>query len=307
MPIRLIPDVETVMEGALFFKGDQLEQLLDGSLHIQKALYEKRINLREVIVKWQESQEERLPIDIPFAGTTRLSIHFTGKENIAVRNNIANVPMELDFLLKGTLEKPLLFGQIDIPRGTFSFRGNEFKVTSGAVQFVNPDKIDPLFDIKGQSKVRDYAVDFSLAGTLSRFVLGLTSFPPLADADILSLLTFGKKTTEIVADEGATASVTTSIVSDFIASFLAEPVQQLIGLDKITVGVPDGKSSKSTLVSLEKRVNEDFLFVYSDTFDPVKQPKIQVFYDLGKNVSLVGEKDEQGQIGGDLRFRFEFR
>ncbi len=304
MPIRLTPDVETIMEGSLLFQGDKKAQLLDGSLHVQKALYEKRIDLREMIVKWQESQEERLPIDIPFSGTTRLSIHLSGKENIAVRNNIAKVPLALDLFLKGTLENPLLFGQVDVPRGTFSFRANEFKVTSGMVQFVNPEKIDPLFDIKGQSKIRDYAIELSLTGTLSRFVLGLTALPPLPSDDILSLLALGKTTAEVVEAGG----VATSIVSDFVAGFLAEPIQQFTGLDKITVGVPDGKSSKSTLISLEKRVLKDkLLVVYSDTLDPAEEPKVKIYYDLGKNVSLVGEKDEQGKIGGDIRFRFEFR
>jgi hypothetical protein len=304
MPVRLAQDIETVMEGTLLFQGTAEEQLLDGSLHVQKALYEKRINLREMLAKWQESQEERLPITVPFAGTTRLSIHLFGKDNLAIRNNIAKVPLETDLFLKGTLEKPMLFGQIDIPRGTFSFRANEFKVTSGMVQFANPEKIDPLFDIKGQSRVRDYAIDFSLTGTLAQFVLGLTSIPPLPNDDILSLLTIGKTTQEFVAAGGAI----TSIVSDFVAGFLAEPVQQLTGLDKISVGVPEGKSSKSTLLVVEKRVLDDrLLIVSSTTFDSKEQPKLKIYYNLGKHVSLAGEKDEQGRLGGDLRFRFEFK
>ena len=304
MPIRLTPDLEIQIAGSLVFQGDKSAQLLDGSLHIQKALYEKRINLREMISKWQEDQEERLPIDIPFAGTTRLLIHISGKDNIAVRNNIAKVPLEVGLFLKGTLENPQLFGQIDIPKGSFDFRANEFKVTSGTVQFVNPEKIDPLFDIKGQSRVKDYAIDFSLAGTLSRFVLGLTSFPPLPDADILSLLTLGMKADEVAKSD----VVATSIVTDFVAGFFADPVQQLTGLDKIAVGVPTGKTSKSALISVEKRVlNDRILIVSSTTFDAKEQAKVQIFYDIGKHVSVVGEKDEKGQVGGDLRFRFEFR
>lgn len=308
MPVRLIPDVKSVIEGKLIFQGNREAQSLEGSLHIDKALYEKRVNMLDLLNQWRKNQEERIPINLPFAQTTNLSIRLEGKDNIAVQNNIAKVPLEVDLFLKGTLERPLLFGQVNIPKGTFSFRANEFKVTSGNVQFVNPEKIDPLFDIKGQSKVRDYTVELSLMGTISKFFMDIISFPPLLSADILSLLAFGKTTTELAESDAGGNTVTTSVVSEVIAGLLAAPVQEFTGLDRISIGVPSGKSSKNTIFTAEKRVlNDKLLVIYSNSFDPTEEANIQMFHDLGRNISIGVERNEKGQLGGDLRFRFELQ
>ncbi|MBS1126299.1 MAG: hypothetical protein H6Q93_288, partial [Nitrospirae bacterium] len=34
---------------------------------------------------------------------------------------------------------------------------------------------------------------------------------------------------------------------------------------------------------------------------------IKLEYFMNKNISLVGERDERGITGGDIRFRFEFK
>jgi len=46
---------------------------------------------------------------------------------------------------------------------------------------------------------------------------------------------------------------------------------------------------------------------YSANIGTSEEQVIRVEYKLGKNVSLIGVRDEQGQVGGDLKFRFEFR
>jgi hypothetical protein len=308
MPVQLTRNLTGVVGGVLLFQGDEKKQSLNGTLHIQKGLYNKRVDLRQLLLKWRERQEERLPIETPFIGKTALNIHLYGKENIWVDNNVAKVALDVDLQMKGTIQKPLLFGQINIPKGTFHFRTNEFKMVSGVVEFVHPTRIDPVFDIRGESKVRDYHLDLSLKGVLSEFDMTLSSLPPLPGDDILSLLAVGKITRE-VTEAGDEAR--TFIVADMVSGFFAEPIKQLTGLDRIFVGaagVGGEKSSKNTLISAEKRLlNDRLLVVYSKAIDPSEEDRIHLFYDLAKNVSLAGSRDEEGQIGGDLRFRFEFR
>jgi autotransporter translocation and assembly factor TamB len=306
VPIAVMPDLTAVVDGPLFLSGDSDSQLIEGTLHIRKAVYEKRIDLGQTVIAWLTREPEPLPADAPFLSGARLNLHLYGKEDIAVRNNVAHVSLAVDLDLKGSLSTPLLFGQVDIPKGTFYFQTNEFKVTSGTVQFVHPTKIDPSFDIRGQSRVRNYIVDLTLTGQLSQFNLSLNSLPPLPDpeTDILLLLTIGKTTAEVagVRDEAATF-----IASDMISSYLAEPAEG-IGFDRIWVGASSSKSSNNTMISFEKKLLSDkLLLIYSKAVDLSEEQRIQLFYDLGKNVSLVGERDEQDRIGGDIRFRFEFR
>ncbi len=243
MPIAITPDLTAVVAGPLLFTGDQKDQMLTGTLHIRKAVYDKRIDLRKKITDWLDREPDRLPIDIPFINSTRLNIHLYGNENIAVNNNVANVPLTIDLDLKGKLNAPLLFGQVNITQGTFYFRSNNFKVKSGTVQFVHPTKIDPIFDIKGQTRIQEYTIDLTVAGRLSQFDLALSSFPVLPDpeVDILSLLTVGKTTADLsAANETSPAFIAgeaaTFIVSDLVSSFLAEPIKRFTKFDRISVG-----------------------------------------------------------------------
>ncbi|MFQ5949165.1 MAG: hypothetical protein ACE5J1_00570 [Nitrospiria bacterium] len=79
-------------------------------------------------------------------------------------------------------------------------------------------------------------------------------------------------------------------------------------IDPTTGRADDSKSSNSMRLTAEKRLLEDRLIVvYSTTLDPSEEDLIRMVYEVSKNISLVGNRDDRGRIGGDIRFRFEFR
>ena len=53
---------------------------------------------------------------------------------------------------------------------------------------MNPQKIDPLFDIEAETRIRSYRVTLKLNGTLERVTPTLSSDPPLTAVQILALL-----------------------------------------------------------------------------------------------------------------------
>ena len=101
-----------------------------------------------------------------------------------------------DLRLQGTYDRPLLFGRAEIERGDVLFEGNRFIVTpGGSIDFFNPSRIEPFFDIEAETRVRRpgsrTALTIGLSGTTSRFTYALNSDPPLPEVDIISLL-FGQ-------------------------------------------------------------------------------------------------------------------
>ena len=97
-----------------------------------------------------------------------------------------------DLKLQGTYDRPLLFGRAEIDRGDIVFEGNRYLVTRGSVDFFNPARIEPFFDIEAETRVRvpdqTYRVTLGFSGTTSRFSYSLNSDPPLPEVDIVSLL-----------------------------------------------------------------------------------------------------------------------
>ncbi len=310
--LPLPQDLTGIVSGELLFQREGTVQSLKGELTIKKALYSKRIDLKSWMVDWKQGREEGPVEETPLIGKTKLNIHLLGRENIWIDNNIAKIPLEVDLFLKGTVDRPLLIGRIESPRGTVHFRRNEFRITSGSVEFLSPDRIDPRFDIKAKTEVRGqeikYEIDLGLVGTLSKFTLTLASSPVLPEADILALLAFGKTTTEIAQiQKGGGGGEAAGLI---LSELLEGPLQKMTGVDRIQVDPYAGgfKSSSGPRLTAEKRLLDDRLRVtYSTTLDPSQEQLIRMIYDLGKNVSLVGERDEYGHIGGEVRFRLEFR
>ncbi|MFQ5578993.1 MAG: translocation/assembly module TamB domain-containing protein [Nitrospiria bacterium] len=312
--VQILPKLVATVDGDLLFQRDEKGQSLRGELKLKRAVYEQRTDLKSIITKFNKKKGQALWRDAPISGRTKLNVHLYGREGVWINNNVAKIPLSLDLFLKGSNERPLLLGRIDLPRGKIFLRRNHFRVISGAVDFLNPEKIDPTFDIHAKTDVRNYATDqtykveLSLRGTLSQITLSLQSSPSLPQADILALLTLGKTTADI-ADGGAGGEATAFVVSEL----LEEPVQKVTGVDRIqvnpTIGESNGsKTTTGTRFTAEKRLLEDRLIVvYSTTLDPSEEDLIRMVYEVNKNVSLVGNRDDRGEIGGDVRFRFEFR
>ena len=69
-----------------------------------------------------------------------------------VENNIARIVSSADLTLAGTYDRPLLFGHATIERGELFFEGNRYLVTRGSIDFANPTKIEPFFDIEAETR-----------------------------------------------------------------------------------------------------------------------------------------------------------
>jgi hypothetical protein len=58
----------------------------------------------------------------------------------------------------------------------------------------------------------------------------------------------------------------------------------------------------------QKLLVGDRLFVtYTTLLGSTEEQIINLEYLLSKNVSLIGMRDERGSMGGDVKFRFEFK
>ena len=82
---------------------------------------------------------------------------------LRIESNVANIVSSADLTLRGTYDRPLLFGRAEIERGWVMFEGKRYVVTRGTVDFSNPTRIEPIFDFEAETRVRapgqTYVVD----------------------------------------------------------------------------------------------------------------------------------------------------
>ncbi|MBI5194364.1 MAG: translocation/assembly module TamB domain-containing protein [Nitrospirae bacterium] len=301
--------LESRLDGTFVLQGTQKSKGIKGEISVKKVTYDKNINLRTMVL---ELQKKKIKVDqpVPVFGDTELNIHISGKKDIWINNNLAKVPLEADLMLKGTIDHPLLFGRVEARDGTFTFSRNPFKVISATADFASPDTIKPVLDIHASTDVREYKIDMRLTGTMDRFNLYLSSDPVLSETDILALMTVGQTAAEAAETMKSVGTVeATAFLAAPIQEKLEGTLQDIIKVDRFQVEPYYSNTSASggARLTVGKKLLDDRLYVTYTTGITTVEELIKLEYFLGKNVYVVGERDELGRMSGDIKFRFEFR
>ena len=100
---------------------------------------------------------------------------------------MARIFANADLQLRGTYDRPLLFGRAEVDRGEFTFEGRRHQITRGTIDFNNPARIQPFFDIETETRVRvpgqTYRVVARAAGMLDRLTPAFEADPPLPEVE----------------------------------------------------------------------------------------------------------------------------
>lgn len=295
--------------GSIFYKGTLDLQKITGDLRLNRASYKERVEWKSWLLK--AKPKEKTKTELTRFEKAGLNIKISGENNIIVDNNIARTQLKVDTVLRGTVGHPLLFGRIESKGGKVYFRNNEFKVLSASADFTDPNRINPLMEIVAQTSVKGYNINLSLEGQIERFTLSLVSDPPLEETDILSLLTVGQIGKQTKGLEGGIgAGEAAGFLTGKTQDIIEDRMKNLTGFDRIQI---DPYISKTTgtigpRITVSKKLLGDRLFVtYSSAVGSTEEQILSLEYLLGKNVSLIGAKDERGSVGGDIKFRFEFK
>ena len=68
------------------------------------------------------------------------------------------------------------------------------------------------------------------------------------------------------------------------------------------------RAASGPRLTVQKRLMEDRLSVtYISAVDPAEEEVIKLEYRIDRGISLIGERDESGRLGGDIKSRLEFR
>jgi translocation and assembly module TamB len=300
-------DISAAFNGNLAFKGDQKGSSLAGELFVWKASYKKPIDWKEVVFKRKKPSPPRLGL---LAGT-RLNVRVYGSENILIDNNIARAPLVLDVTLRGTLANPVPVGRAEASRGKVYFRNTEFTIEYASVIFTDPERISPSLNILATSVVQGYKIRVNITGTPDRFNLALSSDPTLDEMKILSLLTLGDFGEGIKGVEGGIgAAEATSFITGQFQNAVSERLRDITGFDRLEIDpyISKKTGAVSPRVTVSKRLLGEKLYVtYAAPIGIEEEQIIKLEYAVTSTTSLIGLRDERGSVGGDVKFRFEFK
>jgi translocation and assembly module TamB len=309
--VRYPEGLTSSLSGNLYFDGTAQERSLSGELLIKRARYDKPVEWKSMLVEFDRGLYQKKKTGAGWLGDTRLNIRLHGRDNIQFQNNLGKIPLDVDVIVRGIVNRPQLLGRIEASKGSVFFRKNDFKILHASVDFVDPNRINPVLDIQAETQVREYQIRLAVTGTAQRAVVTFISDPALADTDVLSLLALGKKSSELKGREtvvgvGEAASFATGQFQDI----LERRARSVTGLDRFQVDPYIGKSDTAVpRVTVGKELVQNKLFVTYSSNVGADYPE-QIFrieYILNRHFSVVGERNDLGNIGADFKYRFEFQ
>lgn len=221
MSWRMPAEWPVVATGRIGITGPWGERvLLSGEARIDRLRWLQDLDIEKMILDFRRNVQTPPPADV--SEWVRLDIDLIGGDDMRV--DTEHLRARLRFVggqgresgrlrLVGTNVNPALLGSVEILDGVALFRGNEYRVTNGMVDFRERDRIDPAFDITAETEVREYRIAAHAYGRLEDFQVDLRSEPLLAQADILTLLTFGV-TSQDLDSGGGTAFSGASLAAD---------------------------------------------------------------------------------------------
>ena len=196
-------------------------------------------------------------------------------------------------------EKLTVAGNLKAVRGWYSFQGRRFQIEQAELSFTGGSQIDPSLDIVARYKVSQYQVDLVIGGYASKPTLTLRSDPSLEQAEILSVLLFGKPTADLnQGEKNVLQTQALKTAANFISSDLRQSVAGKLGVDTLEFGVGDNLSGGQ--VSAGKYVTQDVFVSTKQQVGGEKQQEYSVEYDITPNWQFKSSTSPQGNSGSDI-------
>jgi translocation and assembly module TamB len=312
--IRYPVGMSWLMGGALRLSGNADTATLSGRIVIDRLLMAEGFDLGSFMVSSKEPATgpstssaflQNLQFDIQADSSPDSRMEWTG----------ARLQTDANLRLRGTWEHPILLGHIHLLTGEMSFRGNQYTISRGDINFANPFRLDPVLNVEATTTIRQYEVTLDFTGPASRLTLAYRSDPPLPSSDIIELLALGQTGEESAARTSTGQNSTlgaSALLSEAISSQLGGRIQRLFGISHFSVGpsvttLNNTQQNSIASVTIEQQVTPALVVTYITDVTTTQYQVIQMEYTINREFSVVALRDENGTFGLDVVRKTRFK
>ena len=205
-------------------------------------------------------------------------------------------------ITKQPQEKLTVSGEVDGVRGWYSFKGRRFQIAKARLNFTGGGEIDPALDIVGRHRIPRYLIEFVVGGYASKPTLVLRSDPPLDQADVLSVLLFGKPVKALSEGEQINLQSQAALVTaDFFAADLKGSITEQLGLDTLDISV--GNDVSAGQIGVGKYVTDDVFVSTKQQIGDEHEQEYSVEYNIAPEWQIKSSTDPEGKSSIDLFWR----
>jgi hypothetical protein len=303
-------DFRSVINADLRLSGDSDLQALSGEIEVIRSEYVRNFNLMEGFASSGRAQPGSLAAE-PYLQNLRLNLDIRSNDGLVINNELAQVRGSLRLTLRGTPAYPSLTGRVEASEGTIFFRGNRFEISHAYADFIDRNRINPVLEIRAEADVKTYRLILDATGPLDNFSVNITSDPPMSTVDIISLLTTGMADTGSATSQRETQMAgmsAASVLSENLTGVFGKRVQRIFGLESFRVDpfLAGAENDPTARITISERISRDLVVTFSRNISTNEEQIVVIEYDVGKGLSVIATRDENGKFGLDFRFRKRF-
>jgi autotransporter translocation and assembly factor TamB len=331
MHLRVPEGVRSVVDADLSLRGTFRSPTLGGTVTVKSALWNRRVgtpgSIFDLASRRSAGPGAPAPADAAPTVPLKFDLQLLMPSTLRVENNLARMVASADLTLRGTYDRPVINGHADIERGEVTFEGRRYRISRGTMDFANPARIEPFFDVEAETNVRvtgqTYRVTVGFAGTPDRIRPTLNSDPYLPASDVLALLFSdaprmdnpelrARQNPNQAQTDILTARATQALAAPLSAE-VGKVVEQTFGVDtfQLTPSFIDpyqlqqqtARLNPTARLTIGKRISDRVYLTFSRSLNTIVNDQIVLLeYDESDRVSWILSRNEDSQT-----YALEFR
>ncbi len=303
--LSLFERTRALTNGSIALFKDSNHFTLSGDLLVQSLTWRREITEKFAFSSSPFPEERGEP---GFFDDLTLNLRIRADDNAWLENSLGRIRGRFDLNIVGSINSPIVLGDIEALDGELNFQDRKFRILNGRVSFINPQAIEPYLSFKGETYVKDYRVTFSLDGLLDRLNPEFTSSPPLPPEDVLALLAMGEAFKRTYSYDMSTQLSTASLLSFQLSEEAKKQTEKLFLVDRFRIDpfVIGSSAEVTARLTVGKNISQNFFILYSTNLTTQREEIIRMEWDLTRDWSIVGTRDEEGRISFDVKIHKRF-
>lgn len=331
---RFPEGMRSLVDADLALRGTSRAPVLSGTVQVKNATWSQPFDTSGGLFDFARSGTGVPAVDGAMAdrvaGTIAYDLRLVAPSTLRIENDQARIVASADLNLRGTYDRPVILGSVDIEQGDVRFEGRRYLVTRGSLDFTNPDLLQPFFDVEAETRVRvpgqTYRVTLRMAGTTERLQPEFTSDPPLPPLEILTML-FSDSTpsgdVELAAQQRPNErqqrlleARATRALTGTLSAEVGRVVQETFGVDSFQITPllvdPYQQSARlnvnpSARVTIGKRISDRIYLTYARSLSSSTRDEIILLeFDQSETLAWVLSQNEDRTYALEVRKRHAF-
>lgn len=334
MRLRFPEGMRSLVDAELSLGGPATAPVLSGLVTVNSAVWSRPFDTTGGLFGLSNGGAaipavEGALADVP-AGRLRYDIRLVAPSTLRIENDQARIVASADLNLRGSYDRPVVIGRVEIERGEVQFEGRRYLVTRGSLDFTDPNRLQPFFDVEAETRVRvpgqTYRVTLRMAGTTERLQPEFTSDPPLPPLEILTMLfsdTTPSGDVELAAqqrpnerEQRLLEARATRALTGTLSAEVGRVVQETFGVDSFQITPllvdPYQQSARlnvnpSARVTIGKRISDRIYLTYARSLSSSTRDEIILLeFDQSDTLAWVLSQNEDRTYALEVRKRHAF-